>query len=136
MLDLVERRVDGFGRYRFGSVGESSCGRCHVDNVARARSLHLRHGDIFVSRTPIAHELDRCRAIVCYRSCEVLVVALFMRSASQMFTYVWVAAGHRRTGGGGIHGPWWRTPAIRKAYEFDMEGAHFGHDLGSLSRQQ
>jgi hypothetical protein len=55
-----------------------------------------------------------------------------------MFTYVWVAVGHHRTGGGGIRvrGPWSRTPTTRTAYWYDMEGAHFGHDLGSPSRQE
>lgn len=75
VLDLVEGRVYGFGRYRFGSAGDSGCGRCHVHDVACTRPLDLGHGDILVARPPVAHPLHRRRAIVGYRPCVIVLVS-------------------------------------------------------------
>ena len=65
VLDLVQRRVHGFG----GDRGRGACWprgrRLHVDNIAGTRPLGLAHGLVLVLRPPVAHPLHRRRAIVC-----------------------------------------------------------------------
>jgi hypothetical protein len=135
VLDFVQRRVNGFGGYGFGSAGDSGRWGCHVHQVAGTRALDLGHGGILISRAAVAHPLHCGGAIVGDGACRgqsqkrrmAIVVQVFATAQARavhlmivlaykfeyvvgkrMFTYAWVVgAGRPRTGAGGIRGPWW-----------------------------